>query len=670
MQKYCFLFSFTVLMFSCQTSNQYPLMEIQKLEYLRQPDGAKFIPWLNSKNPKIREKAVESLGRIQDTSTVSWVANRMVDKDDSVRSMAAFAMGQFFSLIAEEPLISVLPYEKNSMIRSKMIEALGKTGNDKASVLIRNAIESNAPELERAGAISFGIIAYRGYPLHSISGSLSTLLSATSDPSVSWRSAYGLYRSASFSEFNTLIKLLTSSDAMTRFFSLKAQATIINYLKSPQAEKHRGNELLQKTFATIQTEDYLNSLRQTLQDSCWYVKVAALQVCEILVSLQLFPEIKACCSDANEQVRTVAIQTITSFKSSEAVNFLTNLFNKSNDWREKGLALLQLSQLRPQSSLKLIRNSLSNRKWPENYYLIKALEQIENQESTRILQELLNADEKAQMTLVLESLVNRSGIPVSILVDKLSLNDAVVTTIVASKLALIKDRQFVPPLVDAYQQFRAPQDVETLLAILAALDSIPDPRANALLEKEAGSPYSSIRKAAASALSRLNPEASIISPLTDLPLTRQDFLLVQENLNPRIKFTTSKGEFEIVLYPQKAPATVSNFIELVNAGFYNGIYFHRVVPGFVIQAGDPRGDGWGGPGYSIPCEYNDIFYERGVVGMAHAGKDTGGSQFFITHTPQPHLNGRHTAFGRVVSGLEVTDRIEIYDRIIRAELIH
>jgi cyclophilin family peptidyl-prolyl cis-trans isomerase len=240
---------------------------------------------------------------------------------------------------------------------------------------------------------------------------------------------------------------------------------------------------------------------------------------------------------------------------------------------------------------------------------------------------------------------------------------------VASKLALIKDHQFVPSLIDSYQQFKAPQDAETMLAILAALDSIPDPRSKTLLAREAGSPYINIRNAAAAALSRLQPDTSIVPPLVDQPLTRQDFLMVQDNLNPRIRFTTSKGEFEIVLYPQKAPATVSNFIELVNAGFYNGIYFHRVVPGFVIQAGDPRGDGWGGPGYSIPCEYNDIFYERGVVGMAHAGKDTGGSQFFITHTPQPHLNGRHTAFGKVVSGLEITDRIEIYDRIIRAELI-
>ncbi|MEJ2535909.1 MAG: peptidylprolyl isomerase [Calditrichia bacterium] len=135
-----------------------------------------------------------------------------------------------------------------------------------------------------------------------------------------------------------------------------------------------------------------------------------------------------------------------------------------------------------------------------------------------------------------------------------------------------------------------------------------------------------------------------------------------------VRFTTTKGTFEVELYPEKAPITVANFITLVKTGFYDNIYFHRVVPGFVIQGGDPRGDGWGGPGYAIPCEYNDIFYTRGIVGMAHAGKDTGGSQFFITQAPQPHLNGKHTAFGKVVRGMKVVDTIEVYDRIISAEL--
>ena len=113
-----------------------------------------------------------------------------------------------------------------------------------------------------------------------------------------------------------------------------------------------------------------------------------------------------------------------------------------------------------------------------------------------------------------------------------------------------------------------------------------------------------------------------------------------------------------------------NFTRLAARGFYNNIIFHRVVPDFVIQAGDPRGDGWGGPGYNVPCEYNDIFYDRGIVGMAHAGKDTGGSQFFITHTPQPHLNGRHTAFGKVVRGMGVVDSIKLYDKIIKTEILN
>ena len=154
--------------------------------------------------------------------------------------------------------------------------------------------------------------------------------------------------------------------------------------------------------------------------------------------------------------------------------------------------------------------------------------------------------------------------------------------------------------------------------------------------------------------------------------TKWDFQLddlLKNSTHPQVEIQTSRGNIQIELYPDKAPVTVANFLSLVQKNFYDNIYFHRVVPAFVIQVGDPRGDGWGGPGYSIPCEYNDIFYERGIVGMAHAGKDTGGSQFFITHLPQPHLNGRYTAFGRVTKGMEVVDDIMMFDKILHIELL-
>ena len=122
-------------------------------------------------------------------------------------------------------------------------------------------------------------------------------------------------------------------------------------------------------------------------------------------------------------------------------------------------------------------------------------------------------------------------------------------------------------------------------------------------------------------------------------------------------------------YFDAAPLTVMHFVKLAEKKFYDGQYFHRVVPNFVIQAGDPDGTGWGGPGYSIRSEFSDKPYERGSVGMASAGKDTEGSQWFICHSPQPHLEGRYTVFGKVRNGLDVVDKIQVGDKIISVRII-
>ena len=127
--------------------------------------------------------------------------------------------------------------------------------------------------------------------------------------------------------------------------------------------------------------------------------------------------------------------------------------------------------------------------------------------------------------------------------------------------------------------------------------------------------------------------------------------------SPHAYIDTERGTIEIELAVLDAPLTVSNFMALARKGFYNGVAIHRVVPDFVVQDGDPRGDGEGGPGYTIRDEINERPYLRGTVGMALDWEDTGGSQFFITHSPQPHLDARYTVFGHVVNGMEVVDRI-------------
>ncbi|MDY0166318.1 MAG: peptidylprolyl isomerase [Thermoguttaceae bacterium] len=133
---------------------------------------------------------------------------------------------------------------------------------------------------------------------------------------------------------------------------------------------------------------------------------------------------------------------------------------------------------------------------------------------------------------------------------------------------------------------------------------------------------------------------------------------------PRVSLKTNKGTIEIELFENEAPMAVANFVSLIEKGFYDGLTFHRVLPGFMAQGGCPDGTGTGGPGYNIPCECHKPDHRRhfrGTLSMAHAGRDTGGSQFFLTFLPTSHLDGRHTAFGRVISGMDVLAKLQRRD---------
>ncbi|MFC1889901.1 peptidylprolyl isomerase [Thermodesulfobacteriota bacterium] len=135
----------------------------------------------------------------------------------------------------------------------------------------------------------------------------------------------------------------------------------------------------------------------------------------------------------------------------------------------------------------------------------------------------------------------------------------------------------------------------------------------------------------------------------------------------RVTIETNRGDMKLELYPEHAPKTVNNFVFLARDGFYDGVLFHRVISNFMIQGGDPTGTGRGGPGYQFEDEVaeNPLKHETGVISMANAGPNTNGSQFFITHSPQPHLNGMHTVFGKVVEGQEVVNAIQQGDKMMK-----
>ncbi|NNJ10815.1 peptidylprolyl isomerase [Chloroflexales bacterium ZM16-3] len=139
----------------------------------------------------------------------------------------------------------------------------------------------------------------------------------------------------------------------------------------------------------------------------------------------------------------------------------------------------------------------------------------------------------------------------------------------------------------------------------------------------------------------------------------------------KVTIDTTKGDIELELYPQSAPMTVNNFVFLAGQGFYNGLKFHRVINNFMIQGGDPTGTGSGGPGYKFADEVrgNPLTHQTGVISMANAGPNTNGSQFFITHAPQPHLDGKHTVFGRVTSGMDVVNSIRQGDVMVDVSVV-
>jgi cyclophilin family peptidyl-prolyl cis-trans isomerase len=207
--------------------------------------------------------------------------------------------------------------------------------------------------------------------------------------------------------------------------------------------------------------------------------------------------------------------------------------------------------------------------------------------------------------------------------------------------------------------------IEALAARAKAAPAEREPALAALRGVVAGEEWL-LRRAAAAALAALGePLPAIGEAGRRLPVAAYRDLVLASQQPHRVRLETERGAVEVELACDQAPLTCANFLSLAGQGFYDGTLLHRLVADFVVQGGDPRGDGSGGPGWSVRDELNLLRYERGVVGMALSGPDTGGSQFFVTLSSQPHLDGGYTAFGRVVSGMEVLDTLEQWDRLVR-----
>jgi cyclophilin family peptidyl-prolyl cis-trans isomerase len=265
-----------------------------------------------------------------------------------------------------------------------------------------------------------------------------------------------------------------------------------------------------------------------------------------------------------------------------------------------------------------------------------------------------------------------------VLLEQLKHSDVFVRETAATLLADLGDSSdaVVLALREAYKTARADKINDARIAIVEAADKLKHPMNIQVLSEPTRDVDYVVRLKAAALLRASSAEVTTTRLQIgkadtghDRAYWRRIAELSESTKNPTALIHTRKGDIRIELLATDAPMTVDNFIRLVRGGFYNGLAFVRVVPNFVIQGGDPRGDQNGGPGYQIRDEINLRRYETGTVGMALSGKDTGGSQFFITHSPQPHLDGGYTIFGQVIEGMDVVNHIARGDRIERVEII-
>ena len=235
----------------------------------------------------------------------------------------------------------------------------------------------------------------------------------------------------------------------------------------------------------------------------------------------------------------------------------------------------------------------------------------------------------------------------------------------ARGLARLKAKDQVPALVAALERSAGDGTYVARAALLAAIAGLDPAAAAPVLTRALEDQDWAIRVRAAELLRELDPSATAVPATPAPPPTVAELSATKALLTPAFTPTayidTEKGLVQIELAVVDAPRTVANFTALTRKGFFVNIPWHRVVADFVVQGGDPRGDGEGGPGYTIRDEINQRPYLRGTVGMALDWADTGGSQFFITHSPQPHLDGRYTVFGQVVAGMDVVDALGQWD---------
>ena len=641
------------------------LSRILLLEDTRSAGAGEIERYLRDPDRSVRRRAALTAGRLADRALVPTLGELMNDQEAEVRQMAAFALGLVGDPAGASRLVASLR-DTEGMVRARAAEALGRLGDPRVAADLARFVLEQAPQ-------TLGVITIRGddpgsskdpwvelrlallslYRLKDEKAAAIALLAGTEPRFDWWVSAFVAARLESPLLKPVLVGAAASTDPRSRAFAARG----LGALKDPSAV------------------DLLSSLTADRDET---VAAAAAKGLGVIGDARGVPAVAALLSSPNPTLVREALRALGVLPGDRTLRARIVPFVGAKEPWLRGPALAALART-DRDTFSLVLSGLDpDSEWSVRAALAGALADLGEEGALGLLYGMLKDDDPRVLPAVLEAVRKARGADAGDTLRRhLEHSDFAVRAAAAEGLAALQAQGMSEALLAAYQRSLSDgADLDARLGIIAALAVQKDSRGkDALRLIASGDPFRVVRDRAAAALRRLGDSPVDVGPEKARPALDYRGAIAPYNpqpgvplYSPRAFLKTRHGTIEILLDVVETPLTTSSFVDLARRGFYDGLTFHRVEPGFVIQGGCPRGDGNGGPGYTLRCEISQRPYGRGAVGMALSGKDTGGSQFFIVHSPQPHLDGGYTLFGQVVNGMEVVDKISPGDVIEHVEI--
>jgi cyclophilin family peptidyl-prolyl cis-trans isomerase/HEAT repeat protein len=613
---------------------------------------------LSDPEGRVRRRAALAVGRVGLIDGVEPLIPLLADADVEVRQMAAFALGLIGHASARAALIKALD-DPEPIVQGRAAEALGSIGNkadaDAVSGIVRrhtaagalNAIDPDDVTYPLSGPAEAARLAiYALVRLGSYEALAAAVLDGSGQPvSRWWPVAYALGRINDPRAAPALLTLLRTPGRYTAAFAARGLAA----LKAPQASA---------------------ALRQIVEDRGRMHPAVVLQAVRGLAAVgdaTVIPVLVKIVADrtVDPNLRLEAAGSIGALATPNTSELLIELLGEPVPGI-RAAALRALARVDPDVFIATLAGLEPDQNWTVRAAEAAALGTLPAERSQTRLMTLLEDKDQRVVPAAIEGLAASKppGLE-KLLIEKLQADDFAVRAAAATALGELKSTAAVPALLEAYKIATVDVTYGAREAILTAVNLIEPATGRQMLQQALMDKDWALRMRAATLLRQqgvTDVDASMRPAPSDIVVGDKRVLAsLTPQYSPHAYIDTDKGTIEVELAILEAPLTVENFVTLARKGYFNGLTIHRVVPDFVVQDGDPRGDGEGGPGFTIRDEINERPYLRGTVGMALAGKDTGGSQFFITHSPQPHLDARYTVFGHVVNGMDVVDRIAVGD---------